>query len=296
MSEPSHGPEAGAELGLSQMLRKLAQRSCSVVAAAAIMPGRSSAPPLTLVKDGRPAGFVVRADFDRARRAGFVEHAPDGTGWRLSAKGRDAVRRLTSGAVERETTPPGDGRPGFNADESPLGWLRRRRGKDGVALISDAQFQAGERLRADFSFAQLGPRVTANWDAALGAASGGRRSAAGCGVEITDSALAARERVNRALAAVGPELAGILVDVCCFLKGLEDAERSVGWPQRSGKVVLQIALTSLARHYGLSESGGGGANRARGPRHWGAPDYRPSIHGAGDDSGVTGEPVQVAAD
>ncbi len=266
--------ETGPHLGLSQMLRKLAQRSSVVL----VPPrhGRACVAPLALLKNGQPAGTVVREDFERARRAGFIEEGRAGEGWRLSAKGLDAVRRLTCGAVQRETTPPRDGRPGFNADESPLAWLRRRRGKDGLALISEAQFQAGERLRADFSFAQLGPRVTANWDAALGAAADGRRGTSGGGVDIADNVLAARERVNRALSAVGPELASILVDVCCFLKGLEDLERSVGWPQRSGKVVLQIALTSLVRHYGIFE-GGGGAGRSGQTRHWGAPDYRPAL-------------------
>jgi hypothetical protein len=266
--------ETGPHLQLSQMLRKLAQRSC--VVSAPPLPGRACVEPLALIKDGQPAGTVEWADFERARRAGFIEEDEQGACWRLSAKGRDAVRRLTCGAVQRDITPPRDARPGFNADESPLAWLRRRRGKDGSALISDAQFQAGERLRADFSFAQLGPRVTASWDAALGAAAGGRRGTSGGGVDIADNVLAARERVNRALSAVGPELASILVDVCCFLKGLEDLERSVGWPQRSGKIVLQIALTSLARHYGIFE-GGVRAGTGRQARHWGAPDYRPSL-------------------
>jgi hypothetical protein len=52
----------------------------------------------------------------------------------------------------------------------------------------------------------------------------------------------------RALMAVGPEVAGILVDICCELKGLEDAEKANGWPQRAGKVALQIGLTRLAKH------------------------------------------------
>ena len=51
----------------------------------------------------------------------------------------------------------------------------------------------------------------------------------------------------RALKEVGPETGGsILLDVCCEVKGLEEAEKANGWPQRAGKVV-QIALTRLAR-------------------------------------------------
>ena len=54
-----------------------------------------------------------------------------------------------------------------NLDESPLAWLARRKDKDGRPLISDAEFSAGEKLRADFWFAQMTPRVTANWSLLL---------------------------------------------------------------------------------------------------------------------------------
>jgi hypothetical protein len=94
------------------------------------------------------------------------------------------------------------------------------------------------------------------------------------GIELQDAVIAARERVRHALEAVGPELSGILVDVCCHLNGLEEAERSIGWPQRSGKVVLQLALTRLARHYGLLPSQEPSLNSRI--RHWATPDYRPT--------------------
>lgn len=131
--------------------------------------------------------------------------------------------------------------------ESPLAWLARRKGRDGRALIEPHQLQAGERLRAEFTLAHLMPRTTSNWHAPIA-----RDGRAGDGAgSFTETMIAARQRVRRALDAVGPEFAGLLVDVCCFLKRLEDVERERGWPLRSAKVVLQLALNQLARHYGL---------------------------------------------
>jgi hypothetical protein len=135
-----------------------------------------------------------------------------------------------------------------NDGESPLAWLARRRRADGTTLIDAVQFAAGERLREDFTRAQLMARTTVDWGAAAG---GGRRGTHNGATAMTDVVVAARQRVRHALDAVGPEFAGFLLDVCCFLKGLEQVEHERRWPARSAKLVLQLGLDCLARHYGL---------------------------------------------
>lgn len=165
-------------------------------------------------------------------------------------------------------------------DESPLAWLARRKGRDGRPLISASEILAGERLRADFTRGQMTPRVTANWEASIAS---GRRGGAGVGVDLADSVVAARERVSRALASVGPELSGVLVDVCCLLKGIEAVERERGWPARGGKLALGFALKALARHYGYAESAEGLARNGN-VASWRGEGARPTLDGAPDGS------------
>ncbi|MEG9883750.1 MAG: DUF6456 domain-containing protein [Hyphomicrobiales bacterium] len=171
-----------------------------------------------------------------------------------------------------------------NETETPLGWLRRRKGPDGAPFINEAQYDAGERLRVDFTIAGMSAHVTSNWDKVIGS----RRRAASrsnMALDVHDRVLMARERLFAAFEAVGPELTGILVEVCCLANGLEAAERTLGWPQRSGKIVLKLALTSLARHYGLLKPPQGTPSRATSIRHWGMEGYRPSLpdHDGGRD-------------
>jgi len=143
--------------------------------------------------------------------------------------------------------------------ESPLAWLARRKGRDGRALIEPVQLLAGERLRAEFTRAHLMPRITSNWSAAVATGARGASPAT-----FTETVIGARQRVRAALDAVGPEFSGLLVDVCCFLKRLEEVERDRSWPPRSAKVVLQLGLDRLARHYGLrGEARGRGKTEVR---------------------------------
>ena len=198
-----------------------------------------------------------------------------------AASHQGSVRRSPPGVAQVGRQEPTEETAGLNEAESPLGWLRRRKDKDGQPLISDAQFAAGERLRADVFFAGLSPRTTASWSATAGTSSG-RRAAPGGSAQMLDTMVAARQRVALAMRAVGPELSGILLDVCGFMKGLEGIEAARGWPPRSGKVVLLLALSRLAVHFGLSKPGAERtvlsetASSSR-IRHWGSRDYRPDV-------------------
>jgi hypothetical protein len=241
---------------------------------------------------GGRAGAADRAPVDRLLRRGLVHET--GGAIQLTDLGKAALRRHLAGAdgfaAQHQTrvtvgiedgTPGGRGSATVNADESPLSRLARSRGRDGAPLLSQDEVAAGERLRADFTRGQLMPRITANWSAGV---VGRRRGGGGGGMaEMSDAIVAARQRVDRALAAVGPDFSGLLLDVCCFLKGVEIVERERGWPARSAKLVLRLSLASLARHYGLGRV-------AAGPRtarvvHWGADDYRPEIAPAGEAPG-----------
>ncbi len=156
----------------------------------------------------------------------------------------------------------------INLAESPLAQLMRRKGRDGSSFLALSEFEAGERLRCDYTRAGMMPRLGADWECRV---SPRQRGEPGGMVKMTDAALASRRRVDQALRAVGPELSGILIDVCCFLKGLETVERERSWPPRSAKMMLKAALGMLARHYNPME---GGKPRMQ---HWGGEGYRPEL-------------------
>lgn len=203
---------------------------------------------------------------------------------RMSEAGRAYLRRLAvaepaldpfraqHGQFEKRSRQEGERPTLVNEAESPLAWLARRKGANGKPFLDHAQVDAGERFRRDIEQAQILQRVTANWEVS---AAGARRGA-DAGVVVTEIAMDARSRLVRAYDAVGPELAGLLTDVCGYLKGLETVESERGWPARSGKVVLRIALDRLAQHYGIASAAIGPA-RAKAMLHWGAADYRPTI-------------------
>ena len=129
-----------------------------------------------------------------------------------------------------------------NAAESPLGWLLAR------GLVSQRQYDAGERLRADWERAQLAPRVTMAWDSAPVARARGASAAA---PDLNGAHLDAKRRFNAAVECAGPGLSDILWRVVCAGEGMRDAETALGWPARAGKLVLSLALDRVADYYRL---------------------------------------------
>lgn len=129
-----------------------------------------------------------------------------------------------------------------NQAESPLSRLV----SGDRAFLESHHIEAAERVRVLIARAQLQPRMTTNYAGAT--ASGRQRHQPG---DISDMAVDARRTIDRIHRELPAECAGVVMDVCGWLKGLQQVERERGWPRRSAKLVLRIGLDQLAQHFGL---------------------------------------------
>ncbi len=271
---------AAAATEALELLATLAAKGAYALAPGSVEPARDTCPVFSSRTCSEPAAHATRAAMSHALQNGWLE--PDATGTRIVLG--QAGQRVLRAARRKAALQAKPGRPRTRAAQSrapveevegPLAWLRKRRDRLGKPFMSEAQISAAERLASDFWRGGMSPRVTANWSAAAPAART-RRATPGVGVEMSDAMLVARQRFFSALDAVGPELSRILVHVCCHEVGLEEIEEAAGWPQRTARVVLDLGLTQLARHYGLLAPERPIAGRLR---HWGEADYRPSLAG-----------------
>lgn len=208
----------------------------------------------SLVDEGLRAGCLIKS------KQGVISVAPDlemsservpspaGSG---SAPSHDV--KLPRQMPEDVQAPP---TLTVNHAESPLLWLRRRKGTDGQPLLDDAEFLAGERFRRDVTAASMLPSVTTNWSR-LETSTG--RALPRDPALASDVTIAARQRVRAAFRVLGSDMAHFVLDVCAFLVPLQEAEARRCWPSRSGKLVLRMALKQLAAHYGLNASATGPA-------------------------------------
>ena len=158
-----------------------------------------------------------------------------------------ATKRSTPAGEEGESR---SRRAAARLGETPLQAVARRRGADGAPFLRDVEVAAGERLASDFERGAAGGAATQNWARFLACVDEGPRAGGGA-----SRGGDARARAEAALAALGPGLGDVALRVCCHEMGLERVERALGWPSRSGKIVLKIALDRLARHYGLEARG-----------------------------------------
>jgi hypothetical protein len=130
-----------------------------------------------------------------------------------------------------------------NLAESPLAWLGARK------LISERQFAAGEMLRRDYERAALPQRTTMQWDAPPnGKVARGSQSHGATTLAQID----AKARFDGAVAAAGAGLADILWRVVCAGEAVPTAEKALGWPSRSGRLVLLLALDRVADYYRIN--------------------------------------------
>lgn len=216
------------------------------------------------VIEARETGYGVRLGANRRRavmlsldEAAFRVLAREATlkpraqgGWTLAARPEPTVPPPPPGrpGVIEETVaaPAGEGTARRNLGESPIAWLARRRDREGRPWLTPIEAAAGERLREDFESLGTQGRMTMAWDA------GPRVEGGRPGLAPAERDAAARQRIAKALDAVGPGLRGILESVCLLGSALETAERSLKLPRRAGKTVLKLALQSLARHYRMT--------------------------------------------
>lgn len=268
--------QSAAEIQDEQSLlregKRVLRRLVEPGAVMAIAPDMEMAAVLRELPDGRSlrtavlsravAQAITLKDWISLRKAGRIST------YEISSVGRAALRRMVEEderarhGMAEAAQPFGDQhrlwgerevvddagrrRVRYNMAESPVGVLGRRRDRDGKPFLEAELIEAAEHLREDFELAQMGPRVAQNWDRFL---TGGDRGAFQPDSGMGDGPSSARGRVAAALRDLGPGLGDVALRCCCFLEGLEVAEKRMGWAARSGKIVLRIALMRLRRHY-----------------------------------------------
>jgi hypothetical protein len=201
---------------------------------------------------GRDGATFVLPDGRRAPAAGVIALVASGA---LSGDARSCRANSETGpwlkrsrldgnafAAQHRIAEAGPEGTVVNLAESPLGRLTV--GDD--PFLAPHQAAAGERVRKLVERAQLQPRMTMSYSAARTA--GNPQQTVG---DISDLAVDARRALADLHSVLPRDCAGVVMDVCGMLKGLQVVERERNWPRRSAKLVLRIALEQLAQHYGL---------------------------------------------
>lgn len=131
--------------------------------------------------------------------------------------------------------------------DAPLYVLARRRRSDGEPWLTPDLIAAAFRFHETYEIARMGGDLTRDWNSLmLGQVSGGDTALPS---GRATRRLEAEQALSAAIRALGPDLTEMVILSVCHEQGMEDVERRLGYPSRSGKLVLRIALHMLARHY-----------------------------------------------
>lgn len=254
------GREAPNIAELSAHGNRVLKRLCETGAVLAVASDMDMA---VIVRDGNDGentrtGVVERTIAEAMALKGWIS-APDGgriARYQITAQGRSALADIMARDESEHMSAGGDAadengsdapsRVRYGLAESPLSALARRRDRDGARFLTPEMVRAGERLREDFEIAQMSADVARNWEGFLDSL---RPASAPAPSGATPAIQRAHGRVIAALADLGPGLSDVTLRCCCFLEGLETAEKVLGWSARSGKIVLRIALMRLQHHY-----------------------------------------------
>lgn len=270
MAEANKVETRKSEGGVARLLRFLGNTGCLIAGEGAVASvSRPDGAQLALASDA--VATVLRRGL-AIRRGDRLYATREARAWlRRFLSAREEAFLEQHRIVERVEIVRDGGREAVNVNvtATPLAALSRLKDRSGARWLPPEALAAGERLARDFHYGALQPRVTQSYEPRHGEQS---RPGAGAAVELGDAVMAARRRVADAVEAMGPDLSGVALDVCCFEKGLETVERERRWPPRSAKLMLRTALLQLHRHYEPPAP-----PKARRRHAWGAEGYRPEL-------------------
>jgi hypothetical protein len=217
---------------------------------------------LYLLADGRSAeADVVTSLIDEGALSGDAMHVRSNAETRAWLK-RSLLDADAFAAQHRiiRTLPTGQA---LNMAESPLARLAQ----GPAAFLQRHHVEAGERVRRLVEWAQLQPRLTMTYSGSRIAGGPQHKN------DISDLAVDARRRLAEIHEQLPADCVSVVLDVCGFLKGLQEVEKDRGWPRRSAKLVLRIGLEQLAQHFGIAAVATG-RSRVR-SRQWMSEGSRP---------------------
>lgn len=147
--------------------------------------------------------------------------------------------------------------------------MLRTEGLPRLGFLEPHHIETARRVARLFERAHLAQRVTMHYSPMPTAARN-----TGTPNQITDMAAEARRAMADIFRTLPADCAAVVIDVCCYEKGLQAIETERGWPRRSAKLVLRIGLDHLAERFGLAPVATG--PRAEESRGWMDDGARPT--------------------